>query len=788
MAGTIITITDAGRAALVAPGNAGTNARTVLKIGLSNGAFTADKGLTKLPNELKRITTFAGENVAPDMIHVTMRDDTADQYTLYGFGLYLENDVLFAVYSQPAPIMEKSPAAMVLLSADILFATIDAAQLVFGDASFTNPPATTERQGVVELATQAEVNAGADDSRAITAKTAAARYAALTGAVFTGPVTAAANVGDTDAQLFVKAPSGSLNSEAKQRFYATFGGTNNADTGTRFAASIRAGFNGGAWGKEYLDFWLNKGSANDTQTDTNQARVMRLLSGGRVLIGTVSDDGSNLLQVAGSANVVGTLTGGGGAVRGQINSDGLSAFYYASGNGNAHLGGIGTGFTSLVTGNNERLRVTSAGRILIATLTDDGSSVLQVAGNVSINRSSGEGDLLLGQNDGYFFGNAAQAGWYSPTKGAFRYNFADQTFQIGAGNYVAWHAGNLPNPAQTTGATMTGQLLLAEGSVTVPSLSFVNDGTPDTGLFHISDGVFGITCNGVEQVRFGTSGIAFARRPTFADATPWDSGNVTPLDRNTGGQINGNVTLYGASDYGSQLIFNSNGYAPRVQVQASSQIFMVTNGANTAANLMITDAGVVSFPRARPTWAGATPWDTGNFNPGSYVAKGGDTMAGRLSLTAVNSYGELGLRSTDGTWMFLRGRGGGGGMEWINNAYNNIVARMDDGGNFFSAGSIYTGNGSGILATDGNVYGGMWGGWLSNWLNSNINNLQNNINGKANAGARVQWDSGLYEFGAVDDGQPSGTVVAPAPYVMVGLRTTSGDDRIWMQAVVLRNQ
>ncbi|CAE6848581.1 hypothetical protein R75465_07050 [Paraburkholderia aspalathi] len=192
MAGNLITVTDAGRAALVAPGNTGTLAHKVVEIGLATAAFVVDKSLKALPNERKRITTFAGENIAADTIHVTLKDDTADQFTLYGFGLYLENGVLAAVYGQATPIMEKSPDAMLLLATDIQFTTIDAAALTFGDATFTNPPATTERQGVIELATQEEVNAGTDTVRALTPKTAASRYAALTGAEFSGPVKAPA--------------------------------------------------------------------------------------------------------------------------------------------------------------------------------------------------------------------------------------------------------------------------------------------------------------------------------------------------------------------------------------------------------------------------------------------------------------------------------------------------------------------------------------------------------------------------------------------------------------------
>jgi hypothetical protein len=169
MAGTIIHVTQAGRAALVAAGNTGTNGRKVVSIGVSTAPFDdTDDTLTVLPGERKRIATIAGENVAPDTIHVTLKDDTTDQYSLYGLGLYLDNGVLFAVYSQATPIMEKSPAAMLMLAADMQFTKIDAAQLYFGDATFTNPPSTTERQGVVELATNAETIAGTDTQRAVT--------------------------------------------------------------------------------------------------------------------------------------------------------------------------------------------------------------------------------------------------------------------------------------------------------------------------------------------------------------------------------------------------------------------------------------------------------------------------------------------------------------------------------------------------------------------------------------------------------------------------------------------
>jgi hypothetical protein len=181
MAGTLITVSEAFRAALVSGNHQGTVAHTVTHIGLCTAAFDASgAALKQLPHELKRIDTFGGQHVDAATIHITIQDNSPDQYALYGFGLYLEDGTLAAYYSQPAgdgPIMEKSPAATLLLSTDIQFTTIDAGTLGFESASFVNPPASTEHQGVIEIATQAEVDAGEDDTRAVTPRTANARYA-----------------------------------------------------------------------------------------------------------------------------------------------------------------------------------------------------------------------------------------------------------------------------------------------------------------------------------------------------------------------------------------------------------------------------------------------------------------------------------------------------------------------------------------------------------------------------------------------------------------------------------
>ena len=180
MTGIIFKLTTAGRAALVNAAHDGTNARRVVSVGITATAFTPSEALAAIPGEIKRITTIAGDVVASDTIHVTIRDDGADSYTVRGLGLYLDNGVLLGTYSQAAVILEKSPASIFLLATDVrvLDGSVDISTLQFGETNFINPPATTERQGVVQLATKAIAEALTDATRALTAASVAGLFAA----------------------------------------------------------------------------------------------------------------------------------------------------------------------------------------------------------------------------------------------------------------------------------------------------------------------------------------------------------------------------------------------------------------------------------------------------------------------------------------------------------------------------------------------------------------------------------------------------------------------------------
>ena len=169
MTALVLQLPAAGYTALVNPANTGTNAILVAEIGVTATAFTANSGMTALPGEIKRITTFSGLVVADDTIHVTISDSTADTYSLRGFCLYDDDGVVLALYGQAGVILEKSTQAVMLLSADVKFSNPIEAEIVFGDITFANPPASATVPGVTQYASNSEALTGTSTDRSIVA-------------------------------------------------------------------------------------------------------------------------------------------------------------------------------------------------------------------------------------------------------------------------------------------------------------------------------------------------------------------------------------------------------------------------------------------------------------------------------------------------------------------------------------------------------------------------------------------------------------------------------------------
>lgn len=164
-----VVITNAGRQAVVNSAQTGLNAVTIAQIGVGSGRYTPLASQTSLQAEIKRLPIVEGGSAGDNSIHVAYQDDSEDAYTIYEFGLYLNDGTLFAVYSsQTETVLQKSGVSSAVLAIDIALGDINTTDISFGDVTFTTAAATTGNAGVLAIATAEEVQAGVETQKAIT--------------------------------------------------------------------------------------------------------------------------------------------------------------------------------------------------------------------------------------------------------------------------------------------------------------------------------------------------------------------------------------------------------------------------------------------------------------------------------------------------------------------------------------------------------------------------------------------------------------------------------------------
>ena len=178
-----IIITTAGLTALVNAQNTGASNVVIASLGVSPTQIAASAALAAIPGEVKRIAGVAGQVVADDQIYISAADQTEDTYTVRTIGLYLNTGVLFGVYSQAAPLLEKAAPAMAVLEAAIKLSAPQANAITFEGGGWLNPQASETVQGVVKLAPLDEAVLGADHSKAVTPKGLKAVTTALMAAI-----------------------------------------------------------------------------------------------------------------------------------------------------------------------------------------------------------------------------------------------------------------------------------------------------------------------------------------------------------------------------------------------------------------------------------------------------------------------------------------------------------------------------------------------------------------------------------------------------------------------------
>jgi len=359
--------------------------------------------------------------------------------------------------------------------------------------------------------------------------------------------------------------------------------------------------------------------------------------------------------------------------------------------------------------------------------------------------------------------------------------------------FTPWDNSNLPSPFQTTGGTVTGATTFS-GAITfnttvtmnatnILKFNAVNGGTytgqmradgatQSVGFINQAGTGFTFRVSDAGSI-FVQGGGSFGTRPTFGSFIPWDNGNLPSPIQTTGGafsgQVDHNANIRMLNGTQIQLWKAGNSAFGSIQYVADPGISAIgiLNQAQNSWNMQLNDAGVMSLPRARPTWAGLTPWDNGNFNPAAYQPVGNYTVNG-------------GSNNTQGM-RFVSGAPPGFGSA----SFGQSALQIANGGNnSASACMVFIRDGAfgaffGLDADNQLKYGGGSTGVYRVWHEGNLN--------PATAGAQVQWGSAISELAGVVTGADV-TQDAGGPWVVEGLRTNGGNNRIFMRVVWLRNQ
>jgi hypothetical protein len=608
-----LVITNAGRAALVAASNDGTNAVRIASVGVSPTAIAASPATAALPGEVKRINTISGAAASEDTIHVTVRDETTAVYTVRSIALYLQDGTLFAAYGQADIVAEKAAQALLLLAIDVQFADIDATTITFGDANFINPPATTETAGVVELANDAETSAGADAQRAVTPKSLSfalnARFATWGADVWRASNDGAGS--GLDADLL----DGKQGSEFALLAGAAFGGTVSAPL---VVGTNSEGFRV-AHAAPFYSFY-------------NAAQTVRF----------------GYIQHTGTGNDFAFVNDRPGRI--QLTSGGTSVYVGSTGllvgaNAVWHSGNFNPSTKANLSGS------TFTGPVFAPSLqTDDYSYLARIDPNTI--------DLAFDAGDFVRY-NRTQNTYYQNIAGVARTTLSESEFNVHValkqfGNQV-WHAGNFnpPDYAMLSGANFN-------GAITAPAFAIdanVRFNKPagtlvdlqvdagDTLRFAQATNQWDFIIGGSTSLSITTTGLTVpgtlnATHLQVSGSAVWHAGNLNPANYAllSGASFTGNVTVVGtvvATAVGGGRVnllpgtAGNSGYVEFSDLNGTRQAYIgfgINNGAlpfvsSTGAGFSFTGgpvavAGALSATGAI-TRSGHQVWDAGNDGHGS---------------------------------------------------------------------------------------------------------------------------------------------------------------------------
>jgi len=569
-------------------------------------------------------------------------------------------------------------------------------------------------------------------------------------------------------------------------------------------------------------------------------------SGAPVLVGNTANDGKNALQVTGSARAANYKINdegpGASGLVGMYNGDnGPNIAFY----GKSTAGG---GALTFSAGGAERARITAGGALMVGTsappagaspLTVGSQMVIYSAANDScaaISAASYGGGIAIEAFDGANkvkknivlngWGGRVLVGQGVSDDGASVLRVQGQA----AINGNAIVAGNLTAFANITGTTQYRQGLEGDGTSTAlyndpGKRNFVIRSGPDgsykfTQVTEAGDllspgGGYFTTVVSVPQL-YAEGSTDLATASLWLNHTGQNARKYSMAARGTGelafsdetaGATRFAIKPDGKVSVANSLIVGGNvaaGEAGFTTVGASGQIgITMTNTTAGTGKTWITATGPggaynVFRDNTSTTAAfsiGANDGDTATFNRPLYVSKE-TTLAGRVWMrggTADNSaYGEIGLKRTgDGNNMYMRGWPDptNVGVQFVNNAYNDVVSFVDNGGNIWLAGKINFRNGAEL---QGN--GNLLMTWRNRWLSDDMAKMDDAWNkandaqvNRADRGAQCQHSADGNEFASINVGYAHQTADAGNPWVLTGMRSQNGSNVTYLRCGWLRN-
>lgn len=276
--------------------------------------------------------------------------------------------------------------------------------------------------------------------------------------------------------------------------------------------------------------WFVTATAGTAGNAISFSQAMTLDTSGNLLVGTTTSDGSSRLQVSSAVGRVASFasTDPNGGYNVFLNGS-TTLGYMGSGKALATGGALSdlamrteSGTLTFANGAAEMARF-SAGNLLIGTTS--ANAKLQIKGvagsaNNGLSVQSPNASQSLDILPGYALTNGTATGVQADTVMTIRSSGSssgilalatgnnEQARITTTGNLLLGTTGDNGQKLQVNGgATFGSQVLFAEGTSAAPGISFQNDGAPDTGLYHISDGTFGITCNTNPVVAFTSNKV-----------------------------------------------------------------------------------------------------------------------------------------------------------------------------------------------------------------------------------------------------------------------------------------